>query len=60
MSNEHAKPCPSKKPPPPIWGRLERKGLCTKQDLYDIITEFRSKTPRAASLKPTRSVLRLD
>jgi hypothetical protein len=20
---------------------LERKGLCTKQDLYDIITEFR-------------------
>jgi hypothetical protein len=39
---------------------LERKGLCTKQDLYDIITEFRSKTPRAASLKPTRSVLRLD
>jgi len=26
---------------------LERKGLCTKQDLYDIITEFRSKNPRA-------------
>jgi hypothetical protein len=27
---------------------LERKGLCTKQDLYDIITEFRSKNPRAS------------
>ncbi len=26
---------------------LERKGLCTKQDLYDIITEFRRKHPRA-------------
>lgn len=26
---------------------LERKGLCTKQDLYDIIAEFRKKTPRA-------------
>jgi hypothetical protein len=26
---------------------LERKGLCTKQDLYDIITEFRCKNPRA-------------
>jgi hypothetical protein len=26
---------------------LERKGLCTKQDLYDIITEFRRKKPRA-------------
>lgn len=26
---------------------LERKGLCTKQDLYDIITEFRQKNPRA-------------
>jgi len=26
---------------------LERKGLCTKQDLYDIITEFRHKNPRA-------------
>lgn len=26
---------------------LERKGLCTKQDLYDIITEFRRKNPRA-------------
>jgi hypothetical protein len=25
---------------------LERKGLCTKQDLYDIITEFRRKNPR--------------
>jgi hypothetical protein len=26
---------------------LERKGLCTNQDLYDIITEFRRKNPRA-------------
>ena len=26
---------------------LERKGLCTKQDLYDIISEFRRKNPRA-------------
>ena len=26
---------------------LERKGLCTKQDLYDIITEFRRESPRA-------------
>jgi len=26
---------------------LERKGLCTKQDLYDIITELRKKNPRA-------------
>ena len=26
---------------------LERKGLCTKQDLYDIITEFSRKNPRA-------------
>jgi hypothetical protein len=25
---------------------LEQKGLCTKQDLYDIITEFRRKNPR--------------
>jgi hypothetical protein len=25
---------------------LERKGLCTKQGLYDIITEFRRKNPR--------------
>jgi hypothetical protein len=24
---------------------LEQKGLCTKQDLYDIITEFRRKNP---------------
>jgi hypothetical protein len=24
---------------------LERKGLCTKQDRYDIITEFRRKNP---------------
>jgi hypothetical protein len=27
---------------------LERKGLCTKQDLYNIITEFRRKNPRAS------------
>lgn len=26
---------------------LERKGLCTKQDLFDIIGEFRKKSPRA-------------
>ena len=26
---------------------LERKGLCTKEDLYDIISEFRRKNPRA-------------
>ena len=26
---------------------LERKGLCTKQDLYDIIAKFRLKNPRA-------------
>jgi hypothetical protein len=26
---------------------LEQKGLCTKQDLYDIISEFRLKNPRA-------------
>ena len=26
---------------------LERNGLCTKQDLYHIITEFRRKNPRA-------------
>ena len=26
---------------------LERKGLCTKQDLLDIIGELRKKTPRA-------------
>ena len=26
---------------------LERKGLCTKEDLYDIISEFRAKNPRA-------------
>ncbi len=27
---------------------LERKGLCTKQDLYDIIAEFRRKNPHAS------------
>ena len=26
---------------------LERKGLCSKEDLYDIISEFRRKNPRA-------------
>ena len=26
---------------------LEKKGLCTKQDLYDIIGELRRKNPRA-------------
>ncbi len=26
---------------------LEKKGLCMKQDLYDIITELRKKNPRA-------------
>lgn len=26
---------------------LERKGVCTKQDLFDIIGEFRKKNPRA-------------
>ncbi len=26
---------------------LERNGLCKKQDLYDIIAEFRGKNPRA-------------
>ena len=26
---------------------LERGGLCTKQDLFDIITELRRKNPRA-------------
>jgi hypothetical protein len=26
---------------------LEQKGLCTKQDLHTIITEFRRKNPRA-------------
>ena len=30
-----------------IAGLLEQKGLCTKQDRYDIITEFRRKNPRA-------------
>jgi len=27
---------------------LERKGLCKKQDLFDIIAEFRRKNPRAS------------
>jgi hypothetical protein len=27
---------------------VERKGLCTKHNLYDIITEFRRKNPRAS------------
>lgn len=39
---------------------LERKGLCTKQDLYGIIPGFRRKNPRAricetASLSRTSS-----
>lgn len=25
---------------------LERKGLCTRQDLFDIVTELRKQTPR--------------
>jgi hypothetical protein len=29
------------------FGSVERKGLCTRQDLYDIIAEFRRKNPRA-------------
>jgi hypothetical protein len=36
---------------------LERKGLCTKQDLYDIITEFRRKNPHA-SIPETASLER--
>jgi hypothetical protein len=31
---------------------LERKGLCTKQDLHDIIAEFRRKNPAPAFLRP--------
>ena len=26
---------------------LDRKGLCTKQDLFDIVTELRKQSPRA-------------
>ena len=37
---------------PAIVKVLERKGLCTKQDLYDIITEFRRKNPRASIPEP--------
>lgn len=43
----------SKKPPSPTWEIaalvevLERKGLCTKRDLFDIIAEFRTKNPQA-------------
>ena len=29
---------------------LERKGLCTKQDLYDIIAKLRCKNPSASIL----------
>jgi hypothetical protein len=32
---------------------LEGKGLCTKQDLYDITTELRRKKPRANMPKTT-------
>ena len=28
---------------------MELKGLCTQQDLYDIMTEFRRKNPCASS-----------
>ena len=31
---------------------LDRKGLCTKQDIYDIISEFRRKNPRASFPRP--------
>jgi len=31
-----------------LWKCLIGKGLCTNQDLHDIITEFRRKTPRAS------------
>ena len=34
---------------------LESKGLCTKHDLYDIISEFRRKTPRARIPNPDYS-----
>jgi hypothetical protein len=30
---------------------LERRGLCTKQDLYNVITEFRRKNTRASILR---------
>ena len=46
--------CPSKKRPSPTCGRLRpswkysnARGLCTKQDLYEIIAEFRRKNPHA-------------
>jgi hypothetical protein len=39
---------------------VERKSLCTKQNPYDIFTEFLVRIPVPAFLKPTRSVLRLD
>ena len=32
---------------------LEQKGLCAKQDIYDIITEFRRKNPRASLILRT-------
>ena len=38
---------------------LERKGLCTKQDLYDIITEFRLKNPCASIPETTFPELHL-
>ena len=31
---------------------LERKSLCTKEDLYNIIAEFRRKNPRASIPEP--------
>ena len=30
---------------------MERKHLCTKEDLYDIITELRQKNPRTSILE---------
>jgi len=34
---------------------LERKGLGTKQDLYDSITKFRRKNPRSSIPEPAFS-----
>ena len=51
----HATACPSKKRlSPNMWEiaaiveLLEQQGLCTKQDLHDIITVFRRKNPRVS------------
>jgi hypothetical protein len=32
---------------------LERKGICTKQDLYDTIAQLRKKNPRARIPRPS-------